>query len=153
MKLAHIFDHHNACAEWTKRESQDWLTDVFDAPEVLIGRSCTGDIRNHVQREFENEGWATNVKIDQGLGLTVFALKEDLAFQLQTGNMSRGPYDLLKLQHLYVEKRIQAAALALPTKEAADKISSNVAHAERICSELEVFSRIITVPIIVVAFE
>jgi len=153
MKLAYIYDHHNACAEWARRELQDWLTDVFEAPEVLIRERCTGDIRQHVLGEFQTDGWATNVKIDQELGLTVFALKGDLAFQLQTGNMSRAPYDLLKLQHLYQEKRIQAAALALPTKDCADKISSNVAHSERVCSELEVFNRIITVPILVVAFE
>jgi hypothetical protein len=152
MKLAYTYDHHNACAEWKRRELQDWLTDVFEAPQVEMRLRCTAEIRRHVLGEFQTAGWATNVKIEQGLGLTVFALHDDLAFQLQTGHMSRAPYDLLKLQHLYQANRIQAAALALPTKECADKISSNVAHSERLCTELEVFNRIITVPILVVAF-
>jgi len=132
---------------------QEWLTDVFEAPAIRMKEGCTTDIRKHVLGEFQSAGWALNVKIDQGLDLTVSALKDDLAFQLQTGNMSRAPYDLLKLQHLYGEKRIQAAAIALPTKDCADKISSNVAHAERVCRELEIFNRTISVPIIVVAFE
>src|SRR5947207_812170 len=125
MRFAFTYDHHNASAEWTRRDLQDWLTDIFEAPSVAIQEGCTPQIRRHVQRELEAEGWAINVKIDESLGLTVFAMREDLAFQLQTGNMSRAPYDMLKLQHLYQTERIEAAALAIPTKQAAERIGSN----------------------------
>jgi hypothetical protein len=67
--------------------------------------------------------------------------------------MSRAPYDLLKLQYLFQTQRIEAAALALPTQSAAKIIGDNLAHAERVCRELKLFDRVITVPIIVVAFE
>jgi hypothetical protein len=154
MKLAFTYDdHHNAGAEWARRELKEWLTDVFEAPAVKIQSRCTPQIRQHVEQEFINEGWATNVRLDQELMLTVFAIKDDLAFQLQTGNMSRAPYDLLKLQYLFQSGRIEAAALALPTKEAAQIIGDNIANAERVCRELKLFDRVITVPIIVVAFE
>jgi restriction endonuclease BglII len=152
MKFAYVYDHHNAGAEWSRRDLQEWLTDIFEAPHLKIGERCTPEIRQHVQGELEKEGWAINVKIDQSLGLTVFAIRKDMAFQLQTGNMSRAPYDLLKLQYLYTSDRIEAAALAMPTKECADRIGSNVANAERICNELQLFNRIITIPILVVAF-
>lgn len=37
MKLAFTYDdHHNAGAEWEKRELKDWLTDVFDLPALKI---------------------------------------------------------------------------------------------------------------------
>jgi hypothetical protein len=153
VKFSYVYDHHNSSAEWSRRELQEWLTDVFEAPHLTIGPGCTSEIRSYVQKELEKEGWALNVKIDQSLGLTVSAMRADLAFQLQTGNMSRAPYDLLKLQHLYESQRIEAAALAIPIKEAADKIGSNVANAERLCNELQLFNRIITVPILVLAFE
>jgi hypothetical protein len=153
MKFSYLYDHHNAAAEWSRRDLQEWLTDVFEAPHIAISAGCTQEIRTYVQKELEKEGWALNVKIDQNLGLTVSAIRADLAFQLQTGNMSRAPYDLLKLQHLYVSQRIEAAALAVPVKDAAVKIGSNVANAERLCNELQLFDRIITVPILVVAFE
>jgi hypothetical protein len=97
--------------------------------------------------------WALNFRLDQEHQLAVTAIKEDLAFQLQTGNMSRAPYDLLKLQYLYQSKRIAAAALALPTRDAAKIIGDNLANAERVCRELKLFDRVITVPIIVVAFQ
>jgi hypothetical protein len=77
----------------------------------------------------------------------------DLAFQIQTGNVSRAFYDLLKMQYLYMQKKIEAAALAVPTKDAANLIASNVAHSERVWGELQLFDRIITVPTLIIAFE
>lgn len=156
MKLAYTHDHHHSAgAEWEQRDNdfKEWLTHVFEAPAVPIARGCTPAIRQHVSNEFLKEGWALNVPLDNDRGLKVFALRGDLAFQLQTGNMSRAPYDLLKLQYLFLEKRIEAAALALPTKSAAKAIGDNVANAERIIEEMRLFDRVITVPILVVAFD
>jgi hypothetical protein len=154
MKLAYTYDdHHSAGAEWDRRELKEWLTDVFEAPAIKIEPRCTPAIREHVETEFLNEGWALNVDLDQGHRLKVFAQKDDLAFQLQTGNMSRAPYDLLKMQYLFQSQRIEAAALALPTKEAAKLIGDNIANAERVINELQLFDRVITVPILVIAFE
>jgi len=59
----------------------------------------------------------------------------------------------VKIQHLYMKKEIDAAVLAVPTKKAAVKIGSNVANCERIWNELNVFDRLITVPLMLVGFE
>ena len=154
MKLAYTYDnHHEAGAIWENRDLKEWLTDVFEEPSIAIGKRCTGAIREHVEKEFLNDGWAMDVRLDSESMIKVFSLKDDLAFQLQTGNMSRAPYDLLKLEYLYKSGRIEAGALALPTREAAKKIGDNIASAERVIRELKLFDRVITVPIIVVAFE
>ncbi len=154
MKLAYTYDnHHEAGAVWENRDLKEWLTDVFEEPSISIGKRCTGAIREHVEKEFLNDGWAMDVRLDSESMIKVFSLKNDLAFQLQTGNMSRAPYDLLKLEYLYKSGRIEAAALALPTREAAKEIGDNIASAERVIRELKLFDRVITVPILVVAFE
>ena len=154
MKLAFTYDeHHSAGAKWEERELKEWLTDVFEAPAIRIAPRCTPAIRAHVETEFLNEGWALNVDIDQAHRLKIFAEKIDLAFHLQTGNMSRAPYDLLKMQFLFQSARIESAALALPTKKAAQTIGDNIANAERLIKELQLFDRVISVPILVVAFE
>ncbi|MEX2692389.1 BglII/BstYI family type II restriction endonuclease [Rhizobium mongolense] len=153
MKFGFVHDHHHAVSEWESRDIYDWVTDIFQAPAIRLQRGCTNDIRAHITREFQAEGWALNVKIDQELNNTIFAVKDDLGFQIQTGNMSRAPYDLLKFQYLFQSKKISTAAFALPTKLAAAKIGSNVAYFERICKELMVFDRVITVPILLIAFE
>ncbi len=154
MKLAFTYDdHHSAGAEWERRDLKEWLTDIFEAPAVKIEPRCTAAIRQHVETELLNEGWALRINLDQELGLNVFAGKDDIAFQLQTGNMSRAPYDLLKLQYLFQAGRIEIAALALPTHDAAKAIGDNIAYAERVIRELQLFDRVITVPMLVVAFE
>jgi hypothetical protein len=153
MKLAFTHEHHNASVVWSKRDLLDWVTDVFEVPSIALQPRCTPAIRRHVTNEFQSEGWAMDVRIDQELGLKVFAMKDDLGFQLQTGNMSRAPYDLLKLQYLFLSGKIEGAALAVPTKNGADKIGDNIANAERICRELILFDRVITVPILLIAFE
>ena len=154
MKFAYTYDdHHSAGADWEQRELKEWLTDVFEVPGIKIAPHCTREIRNHVETEFLNEGWALNVRLDQSHRIEVFAEKDDVAFHLQTGNMSRAPYDLLKMQYLFQSQRIDAAALALPTNAAAKIMGDNIANAERVINEMRLFDRVITVPILVVAFD
>jgi hypothetical protein len=153
MKHAFVYDHHNACAEWSRRELEEWLKDIFSAPGITLRPRCTPQIRQHVLNAFSNEGWAPDVKIDPILNLTVFAMKGDMAFQLQTGNMSRAPYDLLKLQYLFQSEKINCAGMAVPTRDGATAIGENIANAERLSNELKLFSRVITVPILLIAFD
>jgi len=153
MKLVGTYSHHNGVDVWDKRDLYEWFTDIFEAPTIKIGPGRSPDIREHLKAELEKTGWAFNVKVDAKSDLTVFAKKADLAIQLQAGNVSRYAYDLLKLQHLYARKEIDAAALAVPTKDAAKKLGDNIANVERVWNELKIFDRVITTPIMVVAFE
>lgn len=153
MQFAEAYSHHNGREQWAERELDDWLMDVFQKPELTVGPGSTTAIRDHVKAELAAEGWPFDVKIDQSYDLTIFGVKDDLSFHLQTGNASRAPYDLLKLQHLWSVRRIEAAALALPTKQAASNIGSNIASFERIMNELRLFDRTITVPILLIGFE
>lgn len=154
MKLAFAYlDHHSAGHEWRRRDLYEWLTDVFEAPDIAIRAGVTAQIKEHVTTEFLNDGWAMNARLEQEVNLTVSAMKDDVAFQLQTGNMSRAPYDLLKMQYLCTSGKIKAAAIALPTVLAAKKMGDNLANAERVIRELELFEKVITVPVLVVAFE
>ncbi|OXE35694.1 MAG: restriction endonuclease [Phenylobacterium zucineum] len=153
MKFAGAYSLHNGDAEWERRELSDWLTDLFEAPNIAIEPGCTGQIRNHLRDELTNAGWSYNVRIDPRFDLTVTGMSHDLAFQIQTGNISRAMYDLLKLQYLWTQKKIEAAALAVPTKDAAAIIGSNVSQVDRVWGELQMFDRIVTMPLLVVAFE
>jgi hypothetical protein len=153
MKFAGAYSLHNGQAEWEKRELFEWLTDVFEAPSITIGTGCTGKIRSHVAAELSASGWSNGVRIDPNYDLTVTGRHRDLAFQIQTGNISRAIYDLVKLQYLYVQGKIEAAALAVPTKAAGLLIASNVASVERVWGEVQLFDRIITYPLLIVGFE
>jgi hypothetical protein len=153
MKFAGAYSLHNGQAEWERRELSDWLTDLFEAPGITIGAGCTGCIREHLQAELIASGWAHSVRIDPNYDLTVTGRYRDLAFQIQTGNISRAIYDLMKFQYLYLQGKIEAAALAVPTKAASVLIASNVASVERVWGEVQLFDRIITFPLLIVGFE
>lgn len=153
MKFDAAFSHHNGVEIWKNRDLYEWATDIFSAPEVRVQAKSTQSIRDHIVNELVADGWAFGVAIDVEVDLTVFARKEDLAFQIQTGNISRYAYDLLKLQHLYIRREIESAVLAVPNKAASSRLGSNIAQAERIWGELNIFDRIITLPIMVIAFE
>lgn len=153
MNLAGTYSHHHGVDIWQDRDLYEWITDVFEAPKLKVGECSIGDVREHLKNELEAQGWGFNVRVDAESGIAVFAKKDDLIIQLQTGNISRYAYDLLKAQHLYMKNEIEAAVLAVPTKEAALKIGSNIANSERIWNELNLFDRQITVPLMLVAFE
>lgn len=153
MRLDGTYSLHGGADVWRGRDLFEWVTDIFDAPSIHVGVAPTSTIRDHVKGELEYAGWAFNVRIDAETDLTVFARKGDLAFQLQTGNISRYSYDLLKLQHLYAKKEIESAILAVPTKEAAQRIGSNIANLERIWKEVNVFDRTISIPLLLISFD
>lgn len=154
MNFIEGYSHRNGNIEWEKRELDEWLTDAFNAPAIKLEAHATAAIRGHIRGELTKEGWSEELYIARDLaGATIFSQKGDLAIQLQTGNVSRVFYDLLKLQYLFNRNKIEAAALAVPTRNGASLLGSNIANFERLCSELELYDRIITVPILVVAFE
>ena|ERR1043165_8846115 len=153
MRFVEAFSLHNGETEWQRRELYEWLTDLFEAPSILIEPGSTGRIRAHLHDELSNAGCSHNVRIDPNFDLTVTGIYRDLAFQVQTGNISRAMYDLIKLQYLWTQKKIEAAALAVPTKTAADIIGSNVANVDRLWGEVRLFDRIVTVPLLLISFE
>ena len=154
MNFIEGYSHRNGNVEWEKRELDEWLTDAFNAPAIKLEAHATAAIRGHIRSELTKEGWSEELYIARDLaGATIFSQRGDLAIQLQTGNISRVFYDLLKLQYLFNRNKIEAAALAVPTRSGASLLGSNIANFERLCSELELYDRIITVPILVVAFE
>lgn len=153
MKLHASYSFHGGIEEWTSRDLYEWVTDIFEAPSVRVGPSSSEGIREHVQTQLSTAGWALNCVIEPEYSLTVTAKHRDLAFQIQTGNVSRAAYDLLKLQHLYLSRQIEAACLAMPSLAAAANMGSNLANSQRLSDEIRLFSRQITVPLLVISFE
>lgn len=154
MNFVEGYSHRHGKIEWEKRELDEWITDVFNAPAIALEAHATNAIRAHVRSELTNQGWSDEVAIAPNFtSVTIFSQKDDLAIQIQTGNVSRVFYDLLKLQYLFTRNKIEAAALAVPTKGGAQKLGSNIANFERLCGELQLYDRVVTVPILVIAFE
>ena len=153
MKYLEAYNHHNGETEWVKRELFEWLTDIFAEPSIDVCKGSTATIRAHIRNQFDNDGWTGEVRIDPAFDLTVFSIKQDLAFQIQTGNISRAMYDLLKIQYLYSAGKIEACALAVLSASAAQRLGSNIANFTRVMNELILFDRVISVPLLLISFE
>ncbi len=153
MRLSGTYALHGGVEVWRDRDLYEWITDVLEEPGIRVQKGVTTEIRSHIKQQLLKEGWAFDVKVDAESDLTVFSRKDDLAIQLQTGNISRYAYDLLKLELLYTKKEIEAAALIVPTGTAALKLGSNIANIDRIWKEANIFDRVINIPIMFIAFE
>lgn len=144
---------HDGEGIWRARGRYEWLCSLFEAPSFEIGKGDGDRIRDHLDRQLTGAGWAIGARIDNMSNLTITARGNDLGFQVQTGNMSRGAYDFLKLQHMYLSGAIEAAALALPTKSASRVLGDNIANGDRFWKEAQLFKRQLTVPLVLVEFE
>src|SRR5208283_6194923 len=103
------YSHRNGKVEWEKRDLFEWITDVFNAPAIRLEPHATPAIRDHVRAELTKQGWSDEVQIAPNYtGVTVFSQKDDLAIQMQTGNVSRVFYDLLKLQFFFSCNKVEA---------------------------------------------
>jgi len=153
MRLARAHSLNEGAGVWQSLNEYAWLISVFNAPSLEIDSRSGRSIRSHVDREFAVRGWAMDCKIDPASNLKVTAKHRGLAFQVQTGNVGRAAYDLLKLQHLFHSGAVDAVALAVPTKEAAGIIGSNIANGERLWAEMQLFREQLTAPFVMVEFE
>jgi hypothetical protein len=126
------------------------VRDELESIAVVFSQQPPQKIRELILDRLRATGWTRNVRVEAGVGITVTALKDNIALCLQFGNVSRAYADLLKLQHLYRSNRAAGAILIVPTKEASLEIGSNIAHAERVQRELKIFRDTITVPIAIV---
>ncbi len=110
------------------------------------------EIRVSILKSLTLLGWSEPVRISKNSKINVTSMKDQTALCLQTGNMGRFYADLLKLQKLFLDKKIKSAIYIIPDKLEAKKIGSNVANFERLCEELTIFQKIITVPMLVLGF-
>ena len=72
---------------------------------------------------------------------------------VQTGNVTRAFYDLMKFEVIHKNDRIDAAVLIVPTSGAARALGSNIANFTRVTNELRLFRNIITVPCLVLGID
>ncbi len=84
MEYIEQFSHENGDAELKRRGLSDFVSEVFNAPIIKIGKGTTNAIRDHVREKLLVKGWSNEIPIDPAFDLTVFSIGQDVAFQIQT---------------------------------------------------------------------
>lgn len=143
-----------AHAEGRKFVPDDLLAEVTQTlakVPVPDGQGIARQIRQRFLAGLKTEGWSNEVHLSQSSKCTITSSKRQIGLCLQTGNMARMYADLLKLQALYLDGVVTAAILILPSKAAAKRMGENVADADRLRGELEMFRKAFTVPTVFIA--
>lgn len=121
---------------------------------VVVKKGAAAKIREELVRLLDNSGWSGEMQVEPPSKITIASKKNEVGLCIQTGgNMSRMYADILKLQKLYMENSIKSAAFILPAAPAARVLGQNIANADRLIAELQIFRKVIHMPIAVFAFE
>ena len=147
------FSHQSADTLLPAKERQE-IEDAISACNVIVKKGSAAKMRKELVRLLGNAGWSGEVQVEPPSKITIASKKNAVGLCIQTGgNMSRMYADLLKLQKLYMENSIKAAAFILPAAPAARVLGLNIANADRLIAELHIFRKVIHMPIAVYAFE
>lgn len=116
-------------------------------------RGAATKVRAAFLGSLKSSGWSSEVAVAGGSDMTVTSMKNEVGLCLQTGNMARMYADLMKLQTLYLDNAIKAAAIVVPSNPIAKLLGSNVAEAKRLQRELSIFKKAYYVPTVVFGLE
>jgi hypothetical protein len=153
MQTAQTHSHRRAQEELADKSVLNEVLDLANAQMIGVAPGMSPAIKEHFESRWAELGWAVEVAVDPQRNPTINAMKQGVGMTVQTGNIARAFYDLLKFQAMYLNGRIEVAVLMLPTAAAASTLGGNLANFGRVTDELELFFHIITVPVLIVSFE
>lgn len=152
--MKHFMHSHQGAMEILPALERKEIEAAIGACNIPLERGAAPKIRDRIVGHLGRQGWPGEFQVGPPSKITIASLKNGVGLCMQTGgNMSRMYADLLKLQKLYVEDRIKAGAFVLPTARAARSLGDNVANSDRLQAELEIFRKVIHMPIAVFSFE
>ncbi|MCV0384720.1 MAG: hypothetical protein K5799_14960 [Erythrobacter sp.] len=154
MKSAATASHRQASAVLQAKNLHKVVPAALDAPAIAIGRGCSDEVKTYIEDFLKSKGWASPVEVAPGFDVSLNLMASKVVLHVQTGNMVRAFYDLMKMQALHQQNRADCGVLIVPTAAAARRMGSNLAQFERVRNELEgVFFHQITIPVLIAAFE
>ena len=87
--------------------------------------------------------------------MTISSIKDDIGLCVQTGNICRAYTDMIKLQYLFENKKINSAIVIVPTKKFAWEIyrtGGSLTTFEKFTTDITLFKDVIKIPITVIGF-
>lgn len=143
MSTVKLFNGHTG---FPNQILKDLLLAIDPFPE---GELSTTDVRKEWGRRLGSYGWVSNYLIPNSR-LHISFWKSNFGVCVQLGNTCRMNSDMLKLETLFRLKRLDAAALIVPTDLYSKYLGSNHASVTTAARDLTVFDVAVTLPIAVV---
>jgi len=150
MKICDIYSYNSADEHLNSLENiYTDIKKVLNNHKLKFAKGNTRVIKKTIREEFTRNGWVDNVKI-AGTHLSISFLKSRVGICFQLGNVSRTYADILKIQYLVNSNVIDLGILIVPHQLESKMLGQNYARYDRLVSELELFNKFITIPILLI---
>lgn len=153
MHVVSEFSHHRGAAQLAMKGLHREVRQLVEVPDMGMARGKARIINTTVRQRMSDRGWALDPRVHVDYKLIINGLKHRVGLTVQTGNITRAFYDLMKFEVMYKGGRIDAAVLIVPTSGAARALGSNIANFTRVANELELFQPIVSVPCLVLGID
>lgn len=151
--MKHAIHSHQRGSSKLPANLQKEISGAIHDVRVPIAKGMSTPIRKAISDNLRNIGWSDELIVAPGSKMTITSKKNSIGLCAQTGNMGRVYADLMKLQTLYHDNVIKAAAIVLPSKTAARTLGDNLADADRLMKELDIFAKVYDVPTVIFSLE
>lgn len=152
MKISEKYNYRDAEKILSKKASL--LSELFGAvqqDDLRFGYDSPQKINASIAEKLNEKGWADRVKVSDATNLTINFMKNHVGICVQLGNVARIYADLLKLETLGVNGRIDVGIIVVPGGPESKMLGANYARFDRLKKEMQVFSGIITLPILIIS--
>lgn len=153
MRVHNEYVHNFSDLILKEKGAYEAIYDLLEQKDVRIMNKGTTIINERIKKKLTEEHWVIGPSVDVEFNLKINAMKNSIGLTVQTGNISRAFYDLLKFQAMKDSGKIDVAVLVVPTSAAAKILNSNVASFTRVTNEILLFKRIINVPCLILGLD
>ena len=153
MHISEEYSHRYGLEALKEKGLNKDVRGLVSIPEIGMARGMASQINSAVQTRLSDTGWALDPRVHANYKLDINGLKNRVGLTIQTGNITRAFYDLMKFEVMHKNDRIDSAVLIVPTSGAARALGSNIANFTRVTNELGLFQHTITVPCLVLGID
>src|SRR5687768_5011831 len=132
MQIAARESHREGLRVLKHKGLEPELIELIEQQDLRLDKGSTLRIKAVLAEQLRLRAWATPLKLDADLGVVVNGIKDEVAVQVQLGNMARAFYDLMKFQALHEQRRAACGVLIMPTARAARRLGENHVQFERV---------------------
>lgn len=148
-----ILDHRNGFRSVSSAERMG-VENLLEKIAYPDGVLSSKEVLEPIKDGLTALGWSGKVAIGQGTNISINGVHADVGMAIQLGNVSRIYADLMKFQALYFEEKIASGIIIVPHKDMVTRLSKsggtdNRCTFNRLARELPIFSKVITMPILV----
>jgi len=144
-----IFNYHEALCLIPKKIMEP-IEKIIAEINVEIKPKNAPAFRKEFIEKLYSQGWNEKAGLSYDSRISITAYNEGVGLCCQTGNVSRIYADMLKLQTLWVAGTIMVGIIILPIDSNAKILGDNMANYERLVRELNIFERVITMPLLII---